>query len=311
MAIVKAAIPTFDQFTAAQLEPSRCTVCDGTESKPLFRVHGFPIVRCRRCDLRYVTPRLKPSELFLLYSDPKYFKSNNSLASGYHDYLAERENIHATTRRRLDWIFASRPDHRRGTLLDIGCAFGFSVETALAQGWDAYGIEPSSHAAQGARQNVGDRVTEGTLDSLPLENKRFDLIFLWDVIEHMPDPVRTLQQTAALLAPDGVLSLITPDCGSRLARWMGKRWMEYSKPTEHIYFFNRQTLNLAARRAGLESIAETTAGKFVSFGVLVERLCSHLHVPSRLRTASAGIGSTHSLYIDPGDKMHLLLRKDR
>src|SRR4051794_36664436 len=111
---------TFEQFTPTQLEPARCALCGGTESEQLFRVQGFPLVRCVRCDIRYVTPRLKPSELFRLYSDPAYFKSANSLISGYHDYFAERENILATTRRRLDWIASQRPGRLPGSLLDIG-----------------------------------------------------------------------------------------------------------------------------------------------------------------------------------------------
>jgi SAM-dependent methyltransferase len=297
-------------FSSADLETVSCRICGGTDSTLLFKVHSFPILHCSGCGVRYVSPRLKTARLLDLYSQEDYFKSDHSLTHGYHDYAAEKDNIIATFQQRLDWLMAQTGHANPGRLLDIGCALGFSVEYAVRRQWDAYGLEPSRYAAERAIQRLGPRVIHGTLDSAPFQAGSFQTLLLWDVIEHMPDPQATLQQAQALLAPGGVLSVITPDCESGLARMMGKYWMEYAKPTEHIYFFSARTLEDTARRAGFQKIAATTAGKQVSVDFLIKRLADHAPVFSFLKTALGQTLRSRTLYLDPKDKMHLIFQKE-
>lgn len=294
------------------LETVRCALCGGDSERVLFTISGFPIHRCASCQMRYVSPRLKSAGLISLYSDPSYFHSDNSLVHGYVDYVADRQNIIQTFKKRLEWILKVSDRTDPGRLLDVGCAFGFAVEYALSRNWDALGIEPSSHAATAAQKTLGNRVVQGTLDHHPYLAGSFDTMLLWDVIEHVPDPLGTLRQAHALLKPGGTLSLITPDCGSWLARLLGRHWMEYAKPTEHIHFFSRTTMVQALEKTGFKCTAQSTAGKHIGINFLVDRLAAHCKPLARLKSSVKGPESSKGLlYVNPFDKMHLLAVKPR
>jgi 2-polyprenyl-3-methyl-5-hydroxy-6-metoxy-1,4-benzoquinol methylase len=291
------------------LETVACSLCGANESKHLFSIRGFPIRECARCGMRYVSPRMRFDKLVEMYSQEAYYKSDNSLVHGYVDYVADRDNIVKTFARRLGWVAEKLSRPSPGSVLDVGCAAGFSIDYALEQGWNAYGIEPSEFAASVARKRLGDRVVQGTLESHPFSLNQFDTVLLWDVIEHVPDPIKTLRQTAAIMKTGAVLSLITPDVGSAVARLMGRRWMEYAKPTEHIHFFTRRTMTTALERAGFEVVAAGTAGKLVGCDFLLDRLVGHLPALLPLKSRWGNRLARHTLYINPGDKMHLLARK--
>src|SRR5207245_4565843 len=106
--------PPVDPIAPDRLETTHCALCGNAVIQSLFQMRGFSIVRCPICTFRFVSPRLKTTELRHLYSDPSYFKSANSLVCGYRDYLAERDNITATTRQRLGWIGTQKPGLRTG-----------------------------------------------------------------------------------------------------------------------------------------------------------------------------------------------------
>lgn len=292
------------------LESVVCALCGSASDTILFTISGFPIRRCPKCSMRFVSPRLRSTDLLDMYSDESYFHSDNSLVHGYVDYAADRPNIIRTFKQRLDWILRQTGLAQPGRMLDVGCAFGFAVEYAVSRGWDAYGIEPSTHAATSARKALGDRVIQGTLDRHSFSAGHFDTILLWDVIEHVPDPVKTLEQAYALLKHGGILSLITPDCGSLLARLMGQHWMEYAKPTEHIHFFTRQTMTQALTKAGFQNGAQTTAGKHIGLNFIVDRLTAHFPIFSKWKTSLDKPSASKALiYVNPFDKMHLLAVK--
>lgn len=294
------------------LEVVACGLCGKRDAEKRFVVRGFPILACQSCGLSYVSPRLNISKLNELYSQEKYFKSDNSLVCGYVDYISDKDNILATFKKRFDWLLDASGRNAPGRILDVGCATGFSLEYALSQGWDPYGVELSSFAAQQARRKFGDRVRHGTLAASGFPKNHFDTILIWDVIEHVPDPLQTLRELNDLLAPGGFMSLITPDCGSFLAKIMRSHWMEYAKPTEHIYFFSQKTLTTALKKTDFNLIAATTAGKYVGLDFLVDRFCAYFPIARGLkRNPLIQKALLHPIYIDPGDKMMILAVKKK
>jgi SAM-dependent methyltransferase len=300
---------TLTRFPEAALEHVACSLCGARDGRHVFTISGFRMLQCPSCTLRYVSPRLKSDVLVEMYSEERYYKSENSLTHGYLDYVADRGNIIATFARRLDWVLRRTRRATPGKLLDVGCATGFALDYALERGWDAWGIEPSAYAASTARERLGNRVQHGTLDAHNLLTNSFDTVLLWDVIEHVPDPLRTLAQTRDLLTAGGYLSLITPDAGSFLAKVLGKRWMEYAKPTEHIILFSRRTIQKALEQTGFDIIAWGTAGKWVEMGFLWDRLSATIPLLRRLYKKPVASAGGLRLYINPGDKLHLIARR--
>jgi SAM-dependent methyltransferase len=158
-------------------------------------------------------------------------------------YLAEQDGRRATAGWLLDLVARHAGP---GRLLDVGCGHGLLLDEARRRGYDTVGLELSRSAARHAREALGLDVRE-----LPLEEfddaEGFDVVVLADVLEHLDDPVAGIDRAAGLLAPDGVLCVVTPDPSSVTARLAGARWWGYLPA--HTCLLPRRTLRelLAAR----------------------------------------------------------------
>jgi SAM-dependent methyltransferase len=164
-------------------------------------------------------------------------------------YLDEEEGRRATARRLLDQIGEYAPN---GRLLDVGCGHGLLLDEARRRGYEVEGLELSEHAAAHARDGLGLTVHARTLDGLVADPDppRYAAIVLADVIEHLDDPRKAVDNCAALLQPGGVLCLVTPDPGSRTARLAGAGWWGYLPA--HTYLLPRRTLRELLERRGLD-----------------------------------------------------------
>ena len=198
-----------------------------------------PLVRCRRCSLLFVSPRVAAGAMLDGYAagaDPLYVSQ-----------MPARVRTFARTVRRLD---ALRP--ARGRLLDIGTAAGAFLKAAADRGWEVTGIEPNAWLADWGRREYGVTIHVGSIDSVAMAPACFDVVTLWDVIEHTPDPLHVLRRARRLLVPGGVLVVNYPDIGSWIARLMGRKWPFLS--SVHLYYFTRRTMRAALDRAGFDTI---------------------------------------------------------
>ncbi|MGC8787731.1 MAG: methyltransferase domain-containing protein, partial [Anaerolineae bacterium] len=191
------------------LEYVHCNLCGADDTELVAEVEGFHIVRCRQCGLVYVNPRYREDFLQQLYTAEYYDHDgirNGQAFFGYEDYIADEENIKITFAKRLRTIerFANK-----GRLLDVGCATGFFLDLARAKGWEVVGSEVSEFAARYAREKLGLEVRLGALKELHFEAEAFDVVTMWDVIEHVADPMGDLLEVWRILRADGLLSLIT------------------------------------------------------------------------------------------------------
>jgi predicted TPR repeat methyltransferase len=106
--------------------------------------------------------------------------------------------------------------------------------------------------ADWGRTHFGVRISPGDLFAQRYEPGVFDVVTLWDVIEHTPDPTRVIQRVRELLAPGGILIVNYPDIGSWIARLLGRRWPFLS--SVHLYYFTRHTIRALLKRNGFEII---------------------------------------------------------
>jgi SAM-dependent methyltransferase len=195
------------------------------------------LVRCRRCGFHYVNPRLRGDLIFNSYvdgEDPTYVSQ-----------IAARERTFAESLRHIE-----RAAGGRGRMLDIGTAAGSFVAAAAARGWHAEGCEPNRWMAEWGSRHYGIRIRQGSVFDQPYEDGSFDVITLWDVIEHTEDPRLVLERCRALLRPGGILAVTYPDIGSWMARALGRRWLFLT--SVHIVYFDRATIARMLRTAGFE-----------------------------------------------------------
>jgi SAM-dependent methyltransferase len=254
------------------LEQVSCNLCGADDTAPVAEIDGLHIVRCRRCGLLYVNPRYREDLLQKIYTEAYYDHDgilNGLEFFGYDNYIADEENIRITFAKRLRTI-----EHyvSGGRLLDIGCATGFFLALARAKGWEVVGTEVSQFSAHYALEKLGLDVRLGSLKKLGFPSESFDVVTMWDVLEHVTDPMAELQEIHRILRRGGLLSIITPDAGSLVARFLGKRWEEFRRVREHVYFFSRRTMTRMLCQAGFDALKFESAGKMFYLGPAMERL---------------------------------------
>ncbi|MEM8895557.1 MAG: class I SAM-dependent methyltransferase, partial [Bacteroidota bacterium] len=137
-------------------------------------------------------------------------------------------------------------------ILDIGCGSGklmsFLKDKYLV---DVEGIEPSAEAVEVGR-TVGLDIKHGVLETVVL-SKKYDLIYLIHVIEHLPDPTGTLKRINELLEPGGRIVICTPNHSNPERKWFGQYWDGWDTP-RHIYVFNPKSLKALLEATGFKDI---------------------------------------------------------
>ncbi len=284
-----------------------CNLCGSEKRKPYCPENGLRLVQCEDCGLVYVNPRPDPRELYALYGET-YFHNNQSGVVGYTNYLKDEPNIRRTFAGRLQRLSQFI---KPGKLLDVGCAAGFFLDEARKAGWQVQGLDVSSFAVQYAAENFKLDVQQGSFTDLPFPSNSYDLISMWDVIEHVPNPKSYIARAAELLKKGGVFVMATPDVDSIPARLTGKRWVGFKLSEEHVYYFSARTLGKMLEEAGFEVIDTRHVGKYVTVRLFIDRLGMYLPLLSGLLQLFEKTFrlSERAAYVNPYDIMAITARK--
>ncbi len=253
------------------------------------------IVRCKACGHMQLEPMPADEVLESAYAD-----------AASEDYVAETAGQRETARRILERVESHRPP---GALLDLGCWVGFLLAEARERGWETTGVEPSAFASEFARVELGLDVRTEDLFTADLPPASFDAVVLGDVIEHLPRPGDALDRIATLLRPDGVLVMMLPDAGSRLARTMGKRW--WSVLPTHVQYFTRGSMRTLLERRGWSVLDIDTQPKAFSVRYYLERIGGYSAPLSRglVRGAEAVRAADRMWAPDFRDRMLVIARR--
>lgn len=231
-------------MTQLAQESENCPLCGTATSHLVLIKDDYPLVRCTGCSLIYVCPMPTPEAIRAHYQDPAYFAG--AAEQGYADYDAMQKALAPHFARRLAVLARALP--QRGRLLDVGCAAGFFLQQARADGWQIAGVELAREMADQAAARLQIPIASILAELAP---GQFDAITLWEVIEHVPDPVAFLQALAARLQPGGVLMLSTPNTAHWQAQRAPEQWISY-RPPAHLIYFTKPTLCAAVGRANLD-----------------------------------------------------------
>lgn len=253
-----------------ELEWPACPLC-GARS-----CHGtgysFPplaVRRCADCGLWYLTPRLAERAMHHRYRQPAYFTGGGE--SGYvracTSYAAQETALRLTFRHFLRRLAAV--GLAGGSLLEIGCGYGYFLDEATPYFSRLTGTELNPEAAAAARR-PGMEVVEGGIESLPLD-WTFNTIISICVIEHIYEPRSFLRQLARSLVPGGWMIHATPLMDSPWLKLLGRRWPSFKVP-EHVAFYDQAHLNELLQRAGALEIKAITYPHAFSLGAIAEKL---------------------------------------
>ena len=225
------------------------------------------ILRCTNCSFGFTETRPSESQLRQLYGHLD--------ASVYESETAGRRR---TAQRHLKIL--RRYASHAGRLLDVGCASARFVVACVEAGWSVVGLEPSEALSAEATKVVANRaqIVAMTLEDADFAPSSFDVVTMWDVLEHVSDPAAFFQRAASLVKPGGLLLINVPNLDSLAARILRRRWPLLLP--EHLNYFNLESLRACARCSGVELLA--VGSRPVSFTVkyILYRLSQHIPVLS-------------------------------
>ena len=240
-----------------------CPLCGAGTVQPLYTIQDFDVVRCRQCGLVFSTLSVDRDALEKLYSDKyfqtrqEYFFQNPIMNSSITEEGATIQNF------RFGLSLINRYGSK-GRLLDVGCAVGVFLSLARQQGWKTYGVDISQYAASHCREVLGHEAFVGDLKEVQFPDRWFDVVTLWDVLEHFPDPASQLREVYRILKKDGIILIDTPNEES-LLRWLARMIFLVSKgkilyPVRklyhhfHLYYFTPRTLQMLLKKSGFSLI---------------------------------------------------------
>jgi 2-polyprenyl-3-methyl-5-hydroxy-6-metoxy-1,4-benzoquinol methylase len=196
-----------------------------------------------------------------------FFVGKDKITPSYTDYSQDREILKPEFRKRIIQI---KKYVNSGRLLDVGCALGFFLDEAKKD-FDTYGVEISKFAAEYASEKLGLQVSNKKFLDVEFEDEFFDCITMWDVIEHLPDPILNLKKAYKLLKSEGLLVLSTGNIDSFMSKLMGKHW-HLLLPPQHIYYFSQDTIKKLLKKTGFKVIAIKYFSKSMSLSHFFRRL---------------------------------------
>jgi 2-polyprenyl-3-methyl-5-hydroxy-6-metoxy-1,4-benzoquinol methylase len=234
------------------LRPRACPTCGASDAAPELDKDHMAIVRCRSCGLVYVSPTFDEAHYQEVYASAEYQDIVRDLGIESHAYRVERFGTERVA------LMARHLPVAAPRYLDVGCSTGFVVEAARAQGWVATGLDLNPSAVEfGASRGLDLRTV--ALEGSGFEPASLDAISLFDVLEHLLDPVQTLRHCVRLLAPGGIVFLYVPNYDSASRLLMGKD-AHFIWPTHHLNYYTPVTIRDLMTREGLQTEYVATEG---------------------------------------------------
>lgn len=185
------------------------------------------IVQCKRCNLVYANPRDNVDDIinnYTMVKDEKYFSEWRA-----------REAVFLRGLRLIEKYTAGE-----GRLLDLGCFTGIFLNLIRRNNWSTLGIEPSKWAVDYGRNKLNLRILQGRFEDFGFDDEFFDVVTMWDVIEHFPDPKSTLSLLNKKLKKGGILYLTTLNFDSIFRKLFGRKYWFFERM--HIYYFTPRTI---------------------------------------------------------------------
>lgn len=261
-------------FGKLNLEYVDCAICETSQTEVLPYFHcekpfeDLQLRRCTNCGLIFQSPRLSEPEQAEIYDKSYFEKGEFGGKDKENSYFnpqeqANLEKFHSKIIKRIQAIKAPP-----AKILEVGCAGGHFLLTAKKYGYQVSGVEISEYAAKQARTRYNLDVVTGTLTSNTFPSSSIDIIYLKDVLEHIPQPVPFLKECLRILKKDGLLVILVPNYinseilklyifiwehFTRLKRliWSDRNLYLLNKPF-HIYEFTSSTLTKLVEKCGFQ-----------------------------------------------------------
>ena len=227
------------------LEYINCPICERDETEELFSKDTLSVVLCKRCQLRYVNPRI----------------NRQTLEDGYIETYYPPDKVERIHTDSMEWLQMEerlteleKQHRRKGRLLDVGCGIGTFLHLAREQNWESHGVEPSKSGCAFAQEMYELDVKCGDVFEAGFPSAYFDAITLYHVLEHIPELNPLLSELRRVLKPrTGTLVIEVPN-GEGLQSRLQKADWPYVHPQDHLYYFSARSLPKLLQKHGFQDI---------------------------------------------------------
>jgi 2-polyprenyl-3-methyl-5-hydroxy-6-metoxy-1,4-benzoquinol methylase len=223
-----------------------CPLCGESKSIEAFKIDNFSYHRCQSCSSLYTKPHLREGVLDALYSDGTYqFYRDNLVKKGS---KLRKGVLEQRKYEQINSLF----NNDRVSLLDVGCGGGTFLEVCKEKGWDVEGIDPSPESSSACEV----KIHHGDFNQKNFD-KKFDVITLWGVLEHMSQPILAVSKASKILNPGGLLVFEVPSADCFISYYLQKTHFyptRYIESGRHNIFFSKTIISKIAKEHGLEVI---------------------------------------------------------
>lgn len=249
----------------SKTEEIKCPLCNETDEKFQFHAKDYlynnegswRIVKCNKCKLTYINPRIKEEYINEFYPGNYYTntkKTNRSnLIENLNKYILYKKfkykkyetiksyklfslilypilsNL-ATVSHNITSIDKSQP-----TVLDIGCGNGWCLNKYKELGWKTFGTEITDNCVEIATTN-GHKIYKGKIEDLNFDGLKFDSITMWDVFEHVSDPINLLKKIRYLMTNESSLYIYVPNYSCIYSKFFKDKWMMFTAPLHYFHY---------------------------------------------------------------------------
>ena len=234
--------PSEGEKGAPVMKQGICPICGSTRLREVLKGVkdyvtdvAFTVIHCDECEVDFTFPQPDNMEAFYPAKYRRYNKWVAAILTSMYRFQVNR------------W---RRFYRKSGSAVELGCGDGLMLDALRRYGWRVAGTERTQEMADEVQKNLGFPVYVGGLEKIPAGEK-FDLIILFQVLEHLNDPLGVLKQCTSLLREGGKLVIAVPNVRSWQARYSSGYWFHLDVP-RHLFHFSGISLRNALNLAGLQ-----------------------------------------------------------
>lgn len=229
------------------VEKINCPLCGCSDYKVVFVKNGFDFVRCSKCTLIYVNPRIKEKEVI------KYYNSDVSSNTRAINFLSSPKQQEVDKELYVELFNKIKDRAPNGKILDVGCSFGLFLNMAKDLGYEVLGLELNEVAAKYGREKYGITIEPKLLEECDFPDESFDVVAMFGLIEHLFDPVKAVKEVKRILKPGGLFIGRCPNVQAFVFMVLHELGRTFTGRI-HLSYFSEKTLKYLFNKTGFTDV---------------------------------------------------------
>ena len=224
------------------------------------------LVECKNCHLQYLNPRVDSKIITESYED--------NVDETHISQDISRIKTFTKSLKKIIKILNIK-NLKEKSFLDIGSASGACLRSIKNLGFKEEGYELSRWMVEYGKKKYDVNINQGSIDNIE-ENKKFDLISFWDVLEHVTELDETLKKAKKISKDRGIMIINVPDIKSLNCKIMGNKWPFYLNV--HLYYFSKKTIETILNKYNFDLIDHFPHWQYLELGYLCKRAKKYMKI---------------------------------